>query len=291
MKGSVPMFRRFILLFALFLVFTGWHTVANAAESRDIKADEITGVRKTPKTTTSLPKTQVTTQKLKAPKPDLIITDMSITPAIPKKGQKVIFTAKVLNRGLAAAPWHQAAIRVGGETHPPPVTVHALAPNASREIKRQTVINRPGNFVVAFIADASKGVAESNETNNTKYLNFKVVELLPDLTLVDPVFTPANPKAGDAVTVTATSKNIGDVAAGFHHFGIRIGGQSQPDIIGSAGHLDVWTPQSQKYGVSRMWYTSKPGTYIVRLYIDVNNEVKEKRENNNMVSLTINVAP
>lgn len=154
-----------------------------------------------------------------------------------------------------------------------------------------TVINHPGNFVVAFIADASKGVTESNENNNTKYLNFKVVELLPDLTLVDPVITPANPKAGDAVKVTATLKNIGDVVAGFHHAGIRIGGQSQPDIIGSYGHVDVWTPQGQKYSVSRMWYTSKPGTYIVRLYTDVNNEVKEKLENNNIVSLTINVAP
>lgn len=286
MKGFVPMFRRYMLLLLLFLVFSGWHSAAFAAERRDIKADEIRSVRKTPQT-----KTHVTTQKVQTLKPDLTITDMSITPAIPKKGQKVVFTAKVLNKGMAGAPWHQAAIRVGGETHPPPISVHALAPNASREIKRQTVINHPGKFVVAFIADASKGVTESNENNNTKYLNFKVEELLPDLTLVDPVFTPANPKAGDAVTLTATLKNIGDVVAGAHHSGIRIGGQSQPTIIGSIGHLDVWTPQSQKHVVSRMWYTSKPGNYIVRLYIDVNNEVKEKRENNNMVSLSITVAP
>jgi len=291
MKGSVPMSRRIILLLPFLLMFTGWHSAAVAAESRDIKADEIRGVQRTPQTRSTLPKTQVTNQKLKAPKPDLTITAMSITPTIPKKGQKVLFKARVLNKGVVSAPWHQAAIRVGGETHPPPISVHELAPNASWEIKRQIVLGHAGKFVVAFIADASKGVAESNENNNIKYMNFMVTELLPDLTLVDPVFTPANPKAGDAVTVTATLKNIGDVVAGAHHSGIRIGGQSQPDIIGSIGHLDVWTPQSQKHVVSRMWYTSKPGTFIVRLYTDVNNEVKEKRENNNVVSLTIHVAP
>lgn len=291
MKGSIPMLRRFILLLPFLLVFTGWHSAAVAAESRDIQSDEIRGVQRTPQTRSTLPKTQAISQKLKAPKPDLTITDMSITPTVPKKGQNVLFTAKVLNKGLAAAPWHQAVIRVGGETHPSSISVHELAPNASKEIKRQIVLSRTGKFVVAFIADASKGVTESNENNNVKYLNFSVNELLPDLTLVDPVFTPANPKAGDAVTVTATLKNIGDVAAGAHHSGIRIGGQSQPDIIGSVGHIDVWTPQSQKYVVSRMWYTSKPGTYIVRLYTDVNNEVKEKKENNNTVSLTIHVAP
>jgi subtilase family serine protease len=268
------------------LMISGSSLMAFAAETRVVTPDEIRKVKKA-----RPQKTRVNTHHIKKPKPDLTITDMKIIPAAPKKGITVKFSAKVINKGLVDAPWHQAAIRVGGETHPPPISVHVLAPNASQAITRYVLMNQPGKFQVMFIADASGSVAESNENNNSKYTEFTVKDRLPDLTLVDSEFSPTNPKVGDTVRVQATAKNIGDITAGFFHNGIRVGGQSQPDIIGSVGHLDVTTPQSQKHVVARQWYPAQPGTYIVRLYIDVNNEVAELKENNNMVSFTITVAP
>ena len=275
---------KFILLISMSLMLSGWFSASFAAESRAIKADEIRNVRKAPQT-----KTQINKQHIETLKPDLTIIDMSITPANPKKGQTAIFTAKVFNKGLVDSPWHQAAIRVGGDTYSPPISVHVLAPNASKQIARQVTINRPGRFRVTFIADASGGVTESNENNNSKYLDFMVEDMLPDLTLVDPEFSPANPKVGDTVLVEATAKNIGDISAGSYHNGIRVGGQSQPTVIGSCGHLHVGgTPQ---HIIGRQWCPTQPGTYIVRLYIDVNDEVEEHKENNNMVSFTITVSP
>lgn len=266
----------------MFLMVSSWLPTSFAAENRPIKADEIRKVRKAPQT-----KTHIDTKNIETFKSDLTITDMSITPANPKKGQKVTFTAKVLNKGVVDSPWHQASIRVGGETSSPPISVQVLSPNASKQITRQLTINRPGRFRVTFIADASGGVTESNENNNSKYMDFVVEDMLPDLTLVDPEFSPANPKVGDTVLVKATSKNIGDTTAGSHHNGIRIGGQSQATLIGSRDYLYVGTPGL----VARQWYPTQPGTYIVRLYIDVNDEVEEHQENNNMVSFTITVAP
>ena len=276
------MLRHLFFLISMVLMVLTWLPTCFAAENRPIKADEIRNVRKAPQT-----KTHINTKNIETFKPDLTITDMNITPANPKKGQKVIFTAKVLNKGVVDAPWHQASIRVGGETSSPPISVQALSPNASKQIARQLTINRPGRFRVTFIADASGAVTESNENNNSKYMDFVVEDRLPDLTLVDPEFSPANPKVGDTVVVQATSKNIGDIMAGSHHNGIRIGSQGQPTIIGSADYLHVGTQGV----VARAWSPTQPGTYIVRLYIDVNDEVEEHQENNNMVSFTITVTP
>jgi len=282
------MLRQFIVIITLVLLISGWVPMTFAAETRRIKRDEIQNDRKTPITRAQ---PQIDTHQIKQPKPNLTIIDMEITPPNPQKGQTILFTAKVLNKGLVGAPWHQAAIRVGGETHPPPISVHALAPSATKEIKRQLTINRPGIYRVTFIGDMGESVPEMNENDNTNYLDFRVRDRLPDLTLVDPGFSPAKPRVGDAVRVEATAKNIGDVTAYAFHTGIRAGGQTHPSIIGSIGHMDVTTPQGQKYVVARQWYPTKPGTYIVRLYIDVNDAVKEHRESNNVVRFRITVAP
>jgi len=171
------------------LMLSGGLPTAFAAESRAIKADEIRNVRKAPPT-----KTQINTQPMETLKPDLTITDMRITPATPKKGQKVIFTAKVLNKGVVNSPWHQATIRVGGDPYSPPLSIQVLAPNASAQIIRQMTINKAGRFRVTFIADPSGSVTEMNENNNSKFLEFTVQDRLPDLIIKDPKFSPANPK-------------------------------------------------------------------------------------------------
>lgn len=276
------MLKQLFFLMPVVLMLSGGLPTAFAAESRAIKADEIRDVRKAPPT-----KTQIHTQPIETLKPDLTITDMSITPATPKKGQKVIFTAKVLNKGVVNSPWHQATIRVGGDPHSPPISIQILAPNASTQIIRQMTINSAGRFRVTFIADPSGSVAEMNENNNSQYLEFTVEDRLPDLIIKDPKFSPANPKVGDTVHLEATANNIGDIAAGPYHLGIRIGGESQPRVWGSYEYLYVGAVHT----LSPQWHPTQPGTYIVRLYIDVNDTVEEHQENNNMVSFTITVAP
>ena len=64
----------------------------------------------------------------------------------------------------------------------------------------------------------------------------------PDLTITAMQLYPANPIVNDQIPVTATLKNIGDIPAGSFKIGVRIGGESQPRIMGSVGHLDVTTP-------------------------------------------------
>jgi len=280
------MLKQRILMVSVVLLVSSLAMTVHSAEVKKINPDEIRDVRK------ALPtKTQPSTQQIERLKPDLTITDMSITPATPKKGQSAIFTAKVLNKGAASAPWHQAAIRVGGDPNSPPISVHVLAPNASQQISRQVTINQAGKFRVTFIADPSGSVTEINETNNSKYLDFTVKDILPDLTVVNPRVEPAQPTVKDQIRLTATLNNIGDIPAGAFKTGVRIGGESQPKSAGSVGHLDVTTPQSQQYVVSRLWNTTRPGKYVVEFYVDVDDDVKEHNEQNNKISFVITVGP
>jgi subtilase family serine protease len=181
---------------------------------------------------------------------------------------------------------------VGGESSPQLFPVPALAPNAVHTITRYQHMAQPGNFRVAFIVDVNGAVAESNENNNEKFTDFRVKDILPDLTLINPRVEPANPTVNDQIRVTATLNNIGDIpAGGSFKIGVRIGGESQPRIMGTVGHLDVTTPQSQQYVVSRLWNTSRPGKYVVEFFVDVNDDVKEHNEHNNSIKMSITVGP
>ena len=229
-------------------------SLAMTAHSADVKKIKPGDLRQAPKVVQTPEK--IDTGNIQRPKPDLTITAMQLYPANPKKGDTVRFTAKVINMGLAASAASQGGIRVGGESSPQLFPVPALAPNAVHTITRYQHMAQPGNFRVAFIADANGAVAESNENNNEKFTDFRVKDILPDLTLINPRVEPANPTVKDQISVTATLNNIGDIPAGSFKIGVRIGGESQPRIMGSVGHLDVTTPKA-----SSMWF---PGCGTLR---------------------------
>lgn len=280
------MLKRRILMVLLILWISSLAMTVHSADVKKIKPGDIRQVPQVTKTPT-----KIDTGNIQRPKSDLSITAMQIFPANPKKGDTVRFTARVINMGLAASTATQAGIRVGGESNPQLFPVPALAPNAIHTITRHQMMTTPGHFRVTFIADANGNVAESNENNNSKYKNFTVKDILPDLTVVNPRVIPANPTVNDQIRLTATLKNVGDIPAGSFKTGVRIGGESQPKLAGSVDRLEVTTPQSQQYVVSRLWNTSRPGKYVVEFYVDVDDDVKELNEHNNKISFVITVGP
>jgi len=278
--------KRLIYMVSVGMLVSSLAMPAHSAEVKRIKPGDIRQVPQVVQT----PR-KIDTGNIQRPKPDLTITAMQLYPANPKKGDTVRFTAKVINMGLAASAASQGGIRVGGESSPQLFPVPALAPNAVHTITRYQHMAQPGNFRVAFIADANGAVAESNEKNNEKFTDFRVKDILPDLTLINPRVEPANPTVKDQISVTATINNIGDIPAGSFKTGVRIGGESRPKPAASVGHLDVTPPQSQQYVVSRLWNTSRPGKYVVEFFVDVNDDVKEHNEHNNSIKMTITVGP
>jgi subtilase family serine protease len=280
------MLKRHILTVLAALLVSSSAMTVHSAEVKKIKPGDI---RQMPQVTRTPQK--IDTGNIQRLKSDLSITAMQVYPANPKKGDTVRFTAKVINMGLAASTASQAGIRVGGETNAQLFPVPVLAPNAVHTITRYQSMTQPGRFRVTFIADANGNLAESNENNNAKYKDFTVKDILPDLTVVIPRVIPSHPTVNDQIRLTATLNNIGDIPAGSFKTGVRIGGESQPKLAGSVGHLDVTTPQSQQYVVSRLWNTSRPGKYVVEFFVDVNDDVKEHNEQNNSIKFVITVGP
>ena len=220
--------------------------------------------------------------------PDLTITMMKITPAAPTTEDTIRFSAYVTNIGAATAPASKAGIRVGGETHPMLWNKPAITPQSSNAIVRLKRIERPGRYRVTFIADASDAVAESNENNNKKYLEFTVRERLPDITLKDAEIIPTNPTTSDMIHFTARVINIGEVESGPLTCGVRVGGESQPHL-GYYGRIPVDSPQAQKFAVARVLRITRPGNYAVTFVVDAKNQVKESNETNNQITLHFTV--
>ena len=285
-KGYHPMLKRLILTMSAAVFVAGLAMPVHSAEVRKLNPAVL---QKAPKAVRT--PQQVDTGHIARPKPDLQIMMMQIYPSNPKKGDTVRFTARIVNKGLASAAASQGGIRVGGESKPQTYPVPVLAPNAVHTITRYQVMSTAGNFRAAFIADANGSVAESKENNNSTFKDFRVKDILPDLTLVNPRVKPANPTVNDQIFLTATINNIGDIPSGAFRTGVRIGGESQPKPAASVGHLDVTTPQSQQYVVARMWNTSRPGKYVVEFFVDTQDDVKEHNENNNSIKFTITVGP
>jgi len=280
------MLKRLILNVSVAVFAVGLAMPAHSAEVRKLNPTEL---QKAPKAVPT--PQQIDTGHIARPKPDLQIMAMQIYPANPKKGDTVRFTAQVVNKGLASSPASQGGIRVGGESTPQTYPVPVLAPNAAYTLTRYQLMSTAGNFRVTFIADANGSVAESKENNNSQFKDFRVKDILPDLTVVNPRVTPVNPTVNDQIRLTATLKNIGDIPSGAFRTGVRIGGESQPKDAGSVGHLDVTTPQSQQYVVSRLWHTTRPGKYVVEFFVDTQDDVKEHNEQNNSIKFTITVGP
>ncbi len=224
------MLKRLILNVSVAVFVAGLSMPVHSAEVRKLNPAEL---QKAPKAVQT--PQQIDTGHIVRPKPDLQVMAMQIYPANPKKGDTVRFTAQVVNKGLASASASQGGIRVGGESTPQTYPVPVLVPNAVHTITRYQLMSTAGNFRVTFIADANGSVAESKENNNSQFKDFRVKDILPDLTVVNPRVTPVNPTVNDQIRLTATLKNIGDIPSGAFRTGVRIGGESQPKDAGSVG--------------------------------------------------------
>jgi len=285
-KGYHVMLKRLLLNISVAVFIAGLAMPAHSAEVRKLNPVEL---QKAPKAVQT--PQQVDTGHIAQPKPDLRILDIQISPANPKKGQSVYFTAKIVNKGMAPSAWCQGGIRVGGNPTPQIYSIPVLAPNAVHTVNQNQIMTAAGRFRVTFIADVNGTVAEIKEDNNSAFKDFTVADILPDLTVVNPRVQPANPTVNDQIRLTATLNNIGDIPSGAFRTGVRIGGESQPKDAGYVGHLDVTTPQSQQYVVSRLWNTTQPGKYVVEFFVDTQDDVQEHNENNNSIKFTIIVGP
>ena len=257
-------------------------------------------------------------------KPDLVVTDISWKPANPAAGDAVTLQATIKNQGSAPTP---AGVKHGvlftfddgaagpgvwSDTHTESiapgswVTVTANGGSAGALWKALE-----GTHTVKATVDDVNRIAESNENNNSKTEQIVVKGAAskptptptttpapagkPDLVVTNISWKPANPAAGDAVTLQATIKNQGSAPtpAGVKH-GVLFtfdDGAAGPGVwsdthTGSLAPGASITLTANGGSVGATW-KAITGTHTVKATVDDLNRIAESNENNNIMSKVI----
>jgi VCBS repeat-containing protein len=151
-----------------------------------------------------------------------------------------------------------------------------------------TVPNRPGsNYKIVVIARDAAGNFGEDASDGT----FEIVEVPPDLTVRDVVFSPQSVVQGGGLTVSWTEANIGGGNAGPYRVGVYLGvseyGRDYP--LGSLNR-DGLAAGGSRSSTQTFTVPSSvpPGSYYVTVFIDSQGDVSESNEGNNVGSSTPN---
>ncbi|MFC5531408.1 CARDB domain-containing protein [Cohnella yongneupensis] len=238
--------------------------------------------------------------------PDLIVTNISWSPASPVTGNEVTFSATIKNQGAdpisagavkgvlfsidgTSVSWsdnYTSAIAAGAS-----VTVTATGgPNS-----KATWTAASGTHTVRAYVDDVNRIAESNESNNTLDQSITVAASsgTPDLVVTDVTWSPASPQTGNEVTFSAVVKNQGTaaVSAGaikgvlFSIDGTSVSWSDNYTSSIAAGSSVTVTATGGPS--SKASWTAASGTHTVRAYVDDVNRIAESNESNNTFDKTI----
>jgi hypothetical protein len=100
------------------------------------------------------------------PQPDLIVEQISFSPASPVPGQAVTVTVEVKNNGAAAAAASQTRVSVDGTPTCAQIATGTIAVGATVSVTCDIGSHTTGSHTVQACADVQAVVAESNESNN-----------------------------------------------------------------------------------------------------------------------------
>jgi len=200
--------------------------------------------------------------------PDLVIDNVTWSPAGYSAGDEVTFDIRIKNQGIKEAYSFRITYYVDGSI--------VGYKDISRIDAGATVtenfpwVATAGSHTIKIVADSNNQVAELDETNNLRMVTLPP----PDLIIQDIAWSPTEASVGDTITFTASILNQGsgntqNSEATCYIDGISIGHQDLPEI--GSGNIVTKT----------FAWVAEPGTHIVRIAADPNNLITETDETNN----------
>ena len=228
-------------------------------------------------------------------RPNLAVSgaDVTLVPDPPVEGEAATLSAVVRSTGVVPAGPFVVRFVVGdpdaGGTVIGEVPVDGLAGGESRTVSLQwSRVDVRGSLGLYVIADAGAAVEEANEDDNRAFRPFSAVGL-PDLVLTaaDVSLDPEYPRAGEAVTIWATVRNLGGrpseasttlaAAEGEADARVEVGSVPVPGLApGAFATLSLpWTP------------AAPVGARPLSLVLDPEGLVTEQDEGNNEVARTV----
>jgi len=202
---------------------------------------------------------------------DLIIKDISWSPASPTVGETVTFTVKISNKGDGTAAPSVVYYYVDDR---PESSDSVGSLEAGGEIQHTfTWKAEEGEHIIKAIADCNEGVIEWDESNNDSEVTFSGV-LFPDLIVQDITWSPPEPLVGEKITFTAKIMNQGSGKASAFQVNYYV-----DDYRRGYDTIDALSSGDSVTGTFT-WVAEKKENEV-KVIVDYNREVKESEEDNN----------
>lgn len=224
------------------------------------------------------PQLQPTKTAVKALRPDLIISEISIMPTNPYTTDAIVVKAVCKNNGVRTAAASHMRFKIGGESTPPVYAIESLAPGATRQWLREVHLTVAQNYRITVTADVNNEVTESNEGNNVKTFDFTV--LAPgkaDLIVKSITVSPAAPHVGDHVNISIKYANIGTATAVKFSTISTVGGEAPPAVPPTYHNIRP----GHEFTENKTMTFTRAAAYLIKARIDTNNEIEELNETNN----------
>lgn len=225
---------------------------------------------------------------MKALRPDLIISEISITPTNPYTTDSLVVKAVCKNIGTRASVASHMRFQIGGESTPPVYDIEPLAPGAKRQWLRGITLDVAQNYRITVTADVNGEVTESNEGNNVKTFDFTV--LAPgkaDLIIESITTNPVAPHVGDLVSITVNYANVGTATAVTFKTRTIIGGESPAPTPATWHNIRP----GHRFSEHRSYTFGSAAGFMLKSRIDLDGEVEESNELNNERQHMLVVAP
>ncbi|MCP4180545.1 MAG: hypothetical protein GY756_22510 [bacterium] len=219
--------------------------------------------------------------------PDLHINWVKVTPKKKNVRTKIKFTASIYNAGLSTAKATTAKLEIKG---PKKKTIYIpfgeLKGHMTNTLTYDYTLPQYGIYRNTLTLDAKKDLHsnnpqishETNLSNNVKYITYGV-NPLPDLVVITKQYQHV--KVPKKSTIVVKVKNIGDTPSP----------KSKLRFWIEKKGVKIYTIPSLKPGkifvVKRKEYWGTSGKRKFSAHIDYNNIVKEKKDNNNKLSGSI----
>ena len=209
--------------------------------------------------------------------PDLALTSLTQSPASPSLGDKVTFTATMVNNsavdvGVSRLSYYFDSDSANHQVLP------ALAAGESVSCNI-TWWTEPDSHTLWVFADSENVITEADEANNSRSLNIGA-PLVPDLKVSSISFAPALPEIGDQVTVTAVIANLGTGNAYSTPVTLFVDSVQE-------GHTTMHTIGSGSQQSASFTFTAGPGSQAIRVVADAINRIVESDEDNNEREVTV----
>ena len=221
-----------------------------------------------------------------APCADLIVTNLTPTPAMPVRDQNAVIGITVRNQGTCSTLGFVVQWKPTLFTPALSKQVSSLGPGASTTVSFNYIFPTAGNLITEAIVDSSRTVDETNEFNNDFPKLITVLKAGVDLVITGFTINPANPVQGRVAQATIMVQNLGNSPAG--DFVV----QWKPALLSSdlSSQVNGLGPGASR-SVTFDYTYALFGEFTTLAAVDSTHKVTETDEFNNNTSMLVTVHP